>query len=81
MDVFSPEASCVMRGKGGEAKEVRADIPGATHSRVDVSTTWHTERPIMEVFPVPDCACAMTSRPAMIGLMARCWMAEGFSKP
>lgn len=50
------------------------------------------------VFPVPDCACAMTSEPAesgqrheyfgfvsheplMTGMIARCWIAEGRSKP
>jgi len=33
------------------------------------------------VFPVPDCACAMTSRPFAMGLMDRCWIADGFSKP
>ncbi|MPD06850.1 hypothetical protein E2C01_102681 [Portunus trituberculatus] len=33
------------------------------------------------VLPVPDCACAMTSRPFTMGLMARCWMADGFSNP
>lgn len=33
------------------------------------------------VFPVPDWAWAITSRPLIIGLMERCWMADGFSKP
>lgn len=33
------------------------------------------------VFPVPDCAWAMTSRPFIIGFIDLCWMAEGFSKP
>jgi hypothetical protein len=33
------------------------------------------------VLPVPDCAWAMASRPLMMGLMARCCMADGFSKP
>jgi hypothetical protein len=32
------------------------------------------------VLPVPDCACAITSRPWVMGRIARCWMAEGFSK-
>lgn len=32
------------------------------------------------VLPVPDCACAMTSRPFTIGRIARCWIADGFSK-
>jgi hypothetical protein len=32
------------------------------------------------VLPVPDCACAITSRPWVMGRIARCWIAEGFSK-
>jgi hypothetical protein len=32
------------------------------------------------VLPVPDCACATTSRPWVMGRIARCWIAEGFSK-
>ena len=32
------------------------------------------------VLPVPDWACAMTSRPCVMGKIARCWIAEGFSK-
>lgn len=32
------------------------------------------------VLPVPDCACAITSRPWVMGKIARCWIAEGFSK-
>ena len=35
----------------------------------------------MEVFPVPDCAWAITSLPCTMGAMALCWIAEGFSKP
>ena len=31
------------------------------------------------VLPVPDWACAMTSRPVTTGTIARCWMAEGRS--
>merc|ERR1719193_846923 len=27
------------------------------------------------VFPVPDCACAITSKPLMQGTMALCWIA------
>lgn len=30
---------------------------------------------------VPDWACAIKSRPNMVGLIALCWIAEGFSKP
>ena len=33
------------------------------------------------VLPVPDCACAMTSRLLTICEIARCWIADGFSKP
>jgi hypothetical protein len=32
------------------------------------------------VLPVPDCAWAITSLPWVIGKIARCWIAEGFSK-
>ena len=33
------------------------------------------------VLPVPDCACAMVSWSARMGMMPRCWMADGFSNP
>ena len=33
------------------------------------------------VLPVPDCACAIVSRFIISGLIARCWIADGFSKP
>jgi hypothetical protein len=33
------------------------------------------------VLPVPDCACAIVSRALMSGTIARCWIADGFSKP
>ena len=33
------------------------------------------------VFPVPDWACWITSRPLANGTMPFCWIAEGFSKP
>ena len=32
------------------------------------------------VLPVPDCACAIVSRFIISGLIARCWIADGFSK-
>ena len=32
------------------------------------------------VFPVPDCACAITSCPLTTGMIACCWIAEGCSK-
>ncbi len=35
----------------------------------------------MVVLPVPLCDWAMTSRPLRMGSMARCWMADGRSKP
>eukprot|EP00962_Isochrysis_galbana_P045953 scaffold18296_cov124-Isochrysis_galbana.AAC.3 len=35
----------------------------------------------MVVLPVPDCAWAIVSRPFRIGMIARCWMADGFSNP
>ena len=31
------------------------------------------------VLPVPDWACIMTSRPARSGIIARCWIGDGFS--
>mmetsp|Transcript_44215 Transcript_44215/g.70974 ORF Transcript_44215/g.70974 Transcript_44215/m.70974 type:complete len:203 (+) Transcript_44215:1042-1650(+) len=57
------------------------DSTKACTSRVDVSSIWHSASEIIDVLPVPDCACAMTSRPEQMGMMARCWIAEGFSKP
>ena len=54
---------------------------GGAHSRSVVSSIWQRVMAIREVLPVPDCACAMTSRPWVMGSTARCWMAEGFSKP
>lgn len=33
------------------------------------------------VLPVPDWACAITSRPFTIGNILRCCIADGFSKP
>jgi hypothetical protein len=50
-------------------------------SRTRLSTRWHEVTAIMLDLPVPDCACAITSRPSTIGFTARCWIAEGFSKP
>lgn len=41
---------------------------------------WRMEMEKVAVFPVPDCAWAITSRPLVMGRMARCWIAEGFSK-
>lgn len=63
------------------ASSLVGDSISACTSWTLVSMTWHTEREIMEVLPVPDWAWAMTSRPVMMGMTARCWMAEGFSKP
>ncbi len=41
---------------------------------------WRIEMEKVAVLPVPDCACAITSRPWIIGKSARCWIADGFSK-
>lgn len=46
---------------------------------VNVGETYPMEN--VAVLPVPDWACAITSRPLITGTIARCWMAEGFSKP
>ncbi|RNA29565.1 hypothetical protein BpHYR1_041898 [Brachionus plicatilis] len=46
-----------------------------------VSIICSVEMANVAVLPVPDCDWAMTSRPDTIGTMARCWMADGFSKP
>mmetsp|Transcript_27549 Transcript_27549/g.110355 ORF Transcript_27549/g.110355 Transcript_27549/m.110355 type:complete len:315 (+) Transcript_27549:1419-2363(+) len=53
----------------------------AWHSCSELSTCWRMPIENVAVLPVPDWACAMTSRPMSMGLMARCWMADGFSKP
>ena len=49
-------------------------------SREEVSMDCKTPMEKVAVLPVPDCACAITSRPLMMGTMALCWMADGFSK-
>ena len=51
------------------------------HSLVSVLMFWHTAREIMDVFPVPLWAWAITSLPLMIGTTALCWIAEGLSNP
>jgi len=43
-------------------------------------TCWRMEMEKVAVFPVPDCAWAITSWPFTTGTIARCWMAEGRSK-
>lgn len=43
-----------------------------THSLSCGSKSWASEMAIMDVFPVPDCACAMTSRPCTMGRIALC---------
>ena len=50
-------------------------------SRGAENCTCRIEMEKVAVLPVPDCAWAITSLPLMIGLIARCWMADGFSKP
>lgn len=52
----------------------------AWHSRSEVSMRWRIEMAKVAVLPVPDWAWAITSRVLRTGTMARCWMAEGFSK-
>jgi hypothetical protein len=36
---------------------------------------------MLRALHLPDCACAITSSPIRMGFTARCWMADGFSKP
>jgi len=50
-------------------------------SRVCVSRSCSDTIESIAVLPVPDCDCAITSRPWDIGTIARCWIAEGFSNP
>lgn len=45
-----------------------------------MSIDWSAEIEKVAVLPVPDWAWAMTSRPRMMGMIARCWIADGFSK-
>lgn len=63
------------------ARPVEKSKRQTTHSRRVVSSIWQRVMAIRLVLPVPDCACAMTSRPWTMGSTARCWMADGFSKP
>ena len=56
---------CVASSRVGESTS-------AWISRVLVSSIWHSAREIIEVLPVPLCACAMTSRPLTMGMIARC---------
>lgn len=56
----------------------RVLVDGARWRRL---TRWRIEMEKVAVFPVPDWAWAMQSRPVMMGMIARCWMAEGRSKP
>lgn len=46
-----------------------------------VSTDCNIAIENVAVLPVPDWACAMTSRPLIMGLIALCCIAEGRSKP
>ena len=43
--------------------------------------TYNAKRETIVCTHSPDCAWAMTSLPVRVGFTARCWMAEGFSKP
>lgn len=47
----------------------------------DVSRLCNIEMEKVAVLPVPDWAWAITSRPLTMGLILRCCMADGFSKP
>lgn len=51
----------------------------ACGSRLEVSIDWSTPIENVAVLPVPDCAWAITSRPLIMGTIALCWIAEGFS--
>jgi len=45
-----------------------------------VSSVCNADIENVAVFPVPDCACAITSRPDKIGPIALCCIADGLSK-
>ena len=55
---------------------------GARHQQKNCSipTFWRIEMTNAAVLPVPDWACIMRLRPIRSGMMARCWMGDGFSK-
>lgn len=77
-------STCVKQRNYAKAQTKKKQIVNglySSYSRELVSTIWQTDSAIMEVFPVPDWACAMTSRPLTMGRTALCWMAEGFSNP
>jgi len=67
---------------GGQGLRVSLEEPGRRKSRVGAGGV-RRRAPMVKVavLPVPDWACAMVSRIIRSGLMARCWMADGFSKP
>ena len=53
----------------------------AWHSLASMSICCNNEMAKVAVLPVPDWAWAITSWPIIQGKMARCWMADGRSKP
>ena len=53
----------------------------AWQSRLAMSMFWSRPMVKVAVFPVPDWAWAIVSRIMRSGLIARCWIADGFSKP
>lgn len=66
------EKTAVLPARSGEARQRYLDTDRAVISPA------HSE---VESSPVPLCDCAITSRPDMMGLMARCCTAEGLSNP
>jgi hypothetical protein len=66
----STEASQLERASSRRAEHERAT---RTRCRIEIEN--------VAVLPVPDWAWAITSLPLTTGMMARCWMAEGRSKP
>ena len=66
-----PRAESHTEREGGRERERERNKP----------TTGPPARSERAQLTVPDWAWAMRSRPRMVGLMALCWMAEGFSKP
>ncbi|PNH02733.1 hypothetical protein TSOC_011259 [Tetrabaena socialis] len=62
-------------------KQWNATWDGVRRPSEAAEKSWHVDTEIIDDLPVPDWAWAITSRPCTIGSTARCWMADGFSKP
>mmetsp|Transcript_7100 Transcript_7100/g.25286 ORF Transcript_7100/g.25286 Transcript_7100/m.25286 type:complete len:305 (+) Transcript_7100:624-1538(+) len=77
--VNSPSA--VMTPALWRASSRVGDTMSACVSWRDASTSCSVATLNAPVLPVPDCACAIVSRPLSSGAMALPWMALGFSKP